>query len=378
MNNMKRYFLIVLCAIVSVCGYAQKLDDRKKTDPKYLAGAVPEVDERVVFSKTIEPKSSLSDSDLYALMVKWAEANYVDNEEEGTKNRVLLIEEENKNIICYGEKIFTFRKNAIVWDRTKMIYQLTMTVNNGKCDVSVRNIKYEYSQDRGGVAEEFITDKIALNKKKDKLNRYFDKFRVSTIDYLDEVYASMDVYVSGRIETAPAAATGAVTTNKTVSLSATDLTGYKRITADKIPEKLLNSWTVISAGGSQPRLITALWGGVGSFGDKGVAFSILNTNNHSVDFLDNGDTYTISFYTDIYSDEVKKAGTNTGKSGLTPIKTPSGSIAFSEAWMIIECKKGTLQPSTAASVADDNSIEGLSKEGYNRNYLGEILNVWVK
>lgn len=385
MNDMNKYFLILLCAIVSVFANAQ--DDRSK----YLAGAVPEVDGRVVFSKTIETKSTISDTDLYNLMLKWANANYTEHEDSELINRVLLANSEERDIACYGEEFFTFRKNAFILDRAKMTYQLIIDINGGKCEVAVRNIKFDYqTESKGTPAEEMISDEIALNKSKDKLNRYYDKFRIRTVDSINSIFNSIDVYLNGKPTVAAVATQGAIeamTAGKTDTQISSDaqLAGYKRITVDKIPTKLLNDWTVVTSGKSnQPEVMTALWGGTGSFGDNKVAFSILNPERHQVDIIDKGDTYTISFYTDIYNDAVKAIEAKDGKSSdkikiseLTPLKTPSGATAFSEAWMIIECKKGTMQPSTTGSVADSDS-SGLSKDGYNRTYIGEIINIWVK
>ncbi|MFV0418312.1 MAG: DUF4468 domain-containing protein [Dysgonomonas sp.] len=382
---MNRYFLILLCTIVSVFANAQ--DDNSK----YLAGAIPEIDGRVVFTKTIEPKRAVSDTDLYELMLKWANTNYAESQDEELLRRVLLANSEERDIACYGEDFFTFRRNAFILDRAKITYQLIIDIKEGKCEVAIRNIKFDYqSESKGTPAEEMISDRIALNKSKDKLNRYYDKFRIRTVDSVNSIFNSIDVYLNGKPTVAAVSTPGAVeamTAGKTETQVASDgqLAGYKRITIDKIPEKLLNSWTVITSGQSnQPDVMTALWGGTGSFGDNKVAFSILNPERHKTDVIDNGDTYTISFYTDIYSDALKAIETRDGKSAdkikkseLTPLKTPSGAVAFSEAWMIIECKKGTMQPSTTGSITDSDS-SGLSKEGYNKTYIGEIINVWVK
>lgn len=380
---MNKYFLLLVCIIVSVFANAQG------DNSKYLTGAVPEIDGRVVFSRIIEPKNTISDTDLYDLMLKWANTNYAETENDGLIRRVLLTNTEEKDIACYGEEYFTFRKNAFILDRAKITYQLILNIEDGKCKAAIRNIKFDYDSNNTP-AEELIVDKIALNKKKDKLNRYYDKFRIRTVDSVEVIFNSIDLYLNGKTVNAPTSIPGAIESvaagkTETSEGSEAQLPGYKRITADKIPVKLLNDWTIVASGSiNRPEVMAALWGGTGSFGQNSVAFSSLNPDRHSVDVVDKGDTYTISFYTEIYNDALKvvedKGSNSEGKikkSGLTPIKTPSGAIAFSEAWMIIECKKGTLQPSTTASVASDPT-SGLNKDGYNKTYIGEIINVWVK
>lgn len=383
---MNKYFLILLCAIIPVLANAQEIDKSK-----YLAGAVPEVEGKIVFSKTIETKTPISDADLYNLMVKWANDNYSSHQDKELTNRVLLTDPEERDIACAGEEFFTFRKNAFILDRAKMMYQLIININSGKCDATIRNIKFNYqTEDKNTPAEEMISDKVALNGKGDKLSRYYDKFRIRTVDSVNAIFNSIDVYLNGKPNVASVSTPGAVAavSGQTQKPVVTDgkLSGYKQITVDKIPANLMNGWTVISAGkANQPEVMTALWGGTGSFGDNKVAFSILNPERHPVDMIDNGDTYTISFYTEIYNDALKTIEAKGGKSedkikksDLTPITTPSGSTAFSEAWMIIECKKGTMQPSTTNAATDNDSASGLSKSGYNKTYIGEIVNVWVK
>jgi len=383
---MNRYFLILLCAIIPVLASAQQ--DKSK----YLAGAVPEVDGRVVFSKSITTKTAVSDADLYDIMLKWAEDNYGNKEEADLVSRVLLTNSEARDIACYGEEFFVYRKNAFILDRAKMMYQIIMDINSGKCDVTIRNIKYDYPPDEKAVpAEEMISDKVALNGKKDGLNRYYDKFRTRTVDSVNAIFNSIDVYLNGKPTIAAVSTPGAVasiSTAKTETPDATGtatLSGYKLIATDKIPEKLLNDWTLITSGKSnQPDVMTALWGGTGAFSGKPIAYSTLNPKTFSVETVDKGDTYTISFFTEIYNDAIKDFSSASGKtadkikkSGLTPIKTPSGALAFSEAWMIVECKKGGVQPGSTGGVENTSSGE-LSKDGYNKTYMGEILNVWVK
>lgn len=88
---MNKFLLISLCAITSVLAYAQE-------DAKYLAGAVPEVDGKVIFFKSIPVKNPISDDDLFNIMDKWANDNYGSNLNKDLDNRVLLSNPEEKDI----------------------------------------------------------------------------------------------------------------------------------------------------------------------------------------------------------------------------------------------------------------------------------------
>lgn len=381
-KNMNKYILTLLCTFFVVFANAQ---DKSK----YLEGAVPEVGGKVIFSKTITPKIAVSDADLYDLMLQWAHSNYGKENTGDLVNRVLLENPAEKNIACYGEMYFVFRSNFIVLDRAKMAYQLIMDINSGKCDVSVRGIKYDYEENNGVSAEEMISDKVALNNKKDKLNRYYDKFRIRTVDSINQIFNSIDVYLNGsKSQPTPVVSQGAIADlnkNQVQEKPVGTMNGYKSIAPDKIPAQLMNGWTLITSGSeNNANVMTALWGGTGTFDNKPVAFSILNPKTFSVKTMEKEDTYVVSFYTEIYQDALKAFNTAGGstankikESGLTPIQTPSGATAFEEAWMIIECKKGTTLPSVSGA-NNEASSEGMSKEGFNQTYLGEILNIWVK
>ena len=65
------------------------------------------------------------------------------------------------------------------------------------------------------------------------------------------------------------------------------------------------------------------------------------------------------------------------EAGLTPITSPSGSKAFSEAWMIIECRKMVSQSLIPEALHDSQAKEKWGTQ-LHKMYIGEILNVWVK
>ncbi|MDR1884583.1 MAG: DUF4468 domain-containing protein [Prevotella sp.] len=400
---MNKFFLISLCAIIPVLAYAQE-------NAKYLAGAAPEIDGKVVFSKSITVKDPVSEADLFNLMDKWANDNYVAGSHKDLDNRVLLSNRERKEIACQGEKFLVFKKSAFVLDQAKLTYRLVLNIREGKCEATVRYIKYEYSDSKTPLtAEEMITDKIALNKKGDKLNGYYAKFRRQTIDTVNNIFNSIDKYLNGTVTGGAVAATQSVIAQTppqtiqpalsaqpvrqdvvaTAAVQGAVMNGFRQATADKIPGnyiKLLSDWTLITSGAtSRTNVMTASWGGIGTFREKPVAFCFLNPTRYSVEVMDNDEYYTISFYTEAYKDALRYCGSVSGRttdkikgSGLTPIKTPSGSTAFAEAWMILECKKMLSQQLSADTAVDKNLPNDRTKDGYHKMYIGEILNVWIK
>lgn len=394
---MNKYILLFLFVCFSLFAQAQ-------VETKYSFGAVPEVDGKVAFSRTINVENGISSENLFGLMEKWVENNY--NKNDGSKNRVLLINPEKGNIACLGEKVLVFKRSALSLDQAIMTYQLILNVEQDKCVATVRSIKYDYASDKNlSSAEEMITDKVAL-KSDGKMHRSYDKFRIFTIDSISSIFNSIDVYLNGlRTKGAaqqnsvvgqsdqPIPDTGAMLKNEIQNIapiaSSATMDGYKNISADKIPGniiKLLNDWILITSGTDDKiNVMTASWGGLGVLWEKPVSFCFINPTRYSINTMDEGDTYTISFYTEAYKDAMLYCGTKSGRdtdkikgSGLTPIKTPSGATVFSEAWMILECKKIIAQPIQSESVIVKPSNNDWSKNGYHKMYIGEILNVWVK
>lgn len=409
---MKKLFFLLMFAATAFAATSQ-------TDSKYLAGAVPEVDGKVLFSRTITVNKPITDDRLFELMDKWVSNEY--SVQDGSRQRILLSNKEDKSIAAQGDMTLVFKRSALSLDQSNMLYQLILQINGGKCEAAVRSIKYEYNDAGKKIstfpAEEMITDKYALNKKGDKLNNYYNKFRIYTVDSINALFNKIDVYlngakvVAGAVERdyqptapaasvpmsalAPAAAVAAETYQETVAApavaetgSVSALPGFRQISADKIPGnivKLLNNWTLITSGTAEKtNVMTASWGGLGVFWEKPVAFCFLNPSRYSVQTMDQGETYTISFYTEAYKDAMLYCGNNSGRntdkikgSGLTPIKTPSGATAFAEAWMIFECKKIIAQQISPDAVKTQVPAEW-SKNGYHKMYVGEILNVWVK
>lgn len=394
---MNKYILLFLFVCFSLFAQAQ-------VETKYSFGAVPEVDGKVAFSRTINVENGISSENLFGLMEKWVENNY--NKNDGSKNRVLLINPEKGNIACLGEKVLVFKRSALSLDQAIMTYQLILNVEQDKCVATVRSIKYDYASDKNlSSAEEMITDKVAL-KSDGKMHRSYDKFRIFTIDSISSIFNSIDVYLNGlRTKGAaqqnsvvgqsdqPIPDTGAMLKNEIQNIapiaSSAKMDGYKNISADKIPGniiKLLNDWILITSGTDDKiNVMTASWGGLGVLWEKPVSFCFINPTRYSINTMDEGDTYTISFYTEAYKDAMLYCGTKSGRdtdkikgSGLTPIKTPSGATVFSEAWMILECKKIIAQPIQSESVIVKPSNNDWSKNGYHKMYIGEILNVWVK
>lgn len=386
---MKQLFLLFLLLPLTL--FAQE-------DPKYLAGAVPEVDGRVVFTKELNLPGR-SQNDIFKAFQTWAEGYFIPTKE--FQSQILYQSPEKGELVAQGQEYLVFTNKALSLDRSLTTYQMFIECAPGKCNLKITSIRYKYNASSNGSeiirAEDQITDKYTLTKK-NKLIRATGKFRTHTIDLVNRVFDAATAAVGATPAIVPAgqnvAATPATISPETTvttipSAGTSSLSGYKQISPDKIPgniyKMLSENWMLVTAGtDAKFNMMTASWGGLGHMYNKPVAFCFINPTRYTYQLMENNDTYTLSFYTETYREALQYCGTHSGKdqdkvkeSGLTPITTPSGSKSFSEAWMIIECRKLIAQPINPASILDEAARAKWGKEPHQM-YIGEILNVWVK
>ncbi|MDR0700310.1 MAG: DUF4468 domain-containing protein [Tannerella sp.] len=422
--------LITIMASMPVISFAQ-------ADNKYLAGAVPEENGKVVFRKEYELKGADRNA-IYERVYSWLTERIKANE---NNSRILFTKKEDGQIVAQGEEYLVFSSSAFSLDRALMSYNITAFCEQDKCTLQVERIRYQY-EDKKYAAEEQISDKVALNRKKTAIFRVNKKFRVFTVDFMDTLFenagmalglrnvaipvssaaeaspqqiAVAPVAKTATIENAPAtgvdnASATSATTRPAVSISAqpanapaadvipaptssglsSSLAGYKQLTPDKIPGniiKMLNEdWMLITAGtDAHFNMMTASWGGLGTLYGKPIAFCFINPTRYTYQLMEKNDTYTLTFYTEAYREALKYCGSNSGRdkdkvkgSGLTPVTTPTGSKTFSEAWLIIECRKLIGQSLSYDALFDEKVKSEWTGKQLHKMYIGEIINVWVK
>lgn len=389
---MKKIAILTLFTFVAILSQAQ-------VAAKYLKGAVPEENGKVVFKRNIKSVNNLDKQTLFKSINEWAKINY--DRKKDSKQAVLLTDAEKGSIACMGDQYLVFADKALMLDRASIYYQLILDIRDGECDALVRSIKYDYEEDKNIPAEDMITDKVAL-RGENKLYPRVDKFRILTIDSLNNVFDNLDKYINGTAPIATAnthqapiittatptvvpqaqtTSSNTATTNNNSDKTTitenikptarqipdinTSMPGFRNLAADKIPGnyiKLLSEPALVTFGQNNAKVSTS--GALGVFKGKPAVYTITN-NTISIK---NEDTYTISFYTEVYKDSLSffnNANNKVEQSGLTLMKTPTGTPTFAEAWLIIECRN--------ISVNKDNN-----KSDSSSLYIGEILNVWVK
>ena len=396
---MKRSAFLLVLFIFCLPAMMQAQENESENNKNYLTGAVPEKDGKVVFSKEFD-LSNLSKDQVFDKVMNWMEKRLKKN---NNISRVIYTDKEKGIIVGSGEEYLVLKSSAISLDRAVIKYQITTTCLPGKCNMNIERIYYDYEKEKRIPAEQQITDKEALNKDKTKLVWVYGKFRVKTVDFVDALFSHLQKAIGAApitdqvTETAPLVASKpdvssipSISKSREATSSTSDMSGYKQIAPDKIPGNIIKmlseDWMLITAGNNDKfNMMTASWGGIGFLYQKPVAFCFINPARYTYQLMENNDTYTLTFYTEAYREALKYCGSKSGKdvdkvkgSGLTPITTPTGSKAFSQAWLVIECRKMVSQSLTPESIAD-KSIKGeWAGKQMHKMFIGEIINVWVK
>ena len=159
-------------------------------DPKYLAGAVPVVDGKVVFTLEKDVPGMPAD-DIYQALYDVMQGI---TQEEGqfTTSKIAVVNKGQHTIAARMKEWLVFSNSFLSLDRTVFSYTLIAQATDGHFKLTMERISYDYERDRGtgmqAAAEDWITDKEAMNKSQTKLLKYNGKFRRKTIDRKDNIF----------------------------------------------------------------------------------------------------------------------------------------------------------------------------------------------
>ena len=192
---MKKFLtLLMACATLSTSIAqitAPVIEEKPETDSKYMAGAVPEVNGKVVLTRTVEVPAGLTLQEVMNRVDAWLVRCTKD--ERMHYNQRLPKTADNELQHSYSMEL-TFSKSFLAHDFAELAYVLAVRYEGGQLIMEMSHIYYKYNENNKlnkYTAEEMIIDKYALNKKKTKLIFGFKKFRMKTIDLLDELQISL-------------------------------------------------------------------------------------------------------------------------------------------------------------------------------------------
>lgn len=163
-------------------------------------------------------------------------------------------------------------------------------------------------------------------------------------------------------------------------------TDVKKLT-DNFIDIIGNEWMLVTAGTRDKfNTMTASWGGTGYLWNKPVAFIFIRPERYTYEFIEKESGFTLSFLGEAHKSVHKICGSQSGReidkiaaTGLTPVFTDNGRIAFDESRLTLECNKLYAAPIEAARFLDKSIYEKWygTHGGDHVMYIAEIVAAWI-
>lgn len=152
----------------------------------------------------------------------------------------------------------------------------------------------------------------------------------------------------------------------------------------KNPFQLIGKdWMLITAGNEEKvNTMTASWGGLGVMYGKNVAYIVIRPTRYTKEFVDQEETFSLSFFDKGYRKTLNYLGTVSGrnedkiaKSKLTVVRYEDTPY-FDEAKLVFICKKLFKQPLNTDGLVNDQLKQTWYRTGdYHTLYIAEITAV---
>ena len=171
--------------------------DVLKDDPKYLSDALTyDGNGKIVFTLTTDADGK-SAAQIYDLVYGYM--NGLTQGENNIASKVALVNKGENIIANTMDEWLVFSNSFISLDRTEFKYTLIATIKDNSLQVTLGRINYNYEAGRStgfkDTAENVISDKMALNRKKTALAKIYGKFRRCTIDRKDQIFKDLTTLV---------------------------------------------------------------------------------------------------------------------------------------------------------------------------------------
>lgn len=163
------------------------------------------------------------------------------------------------------------------------------------------------------------------------------------------------------------------------------MTGFDRVSPDSLNESAFRligkEWMLISAGTMENwNIMTASYGAFGMLWSMPVVFAFVRPQRHTFEFMEREPFFTLSFFDEKDRDVLEFWGAHSGRdtdkmvnTGVTPITTPEGSVAFKEARLVLECRKIYFQDLDPDHFLTAEIQENYPKKDYHRMFVGEVV-----
>lgn len=147
-----------------------------------------------------------------------------------------------------------------------------------------------------------------------------------------------------------------------------------------------SDWMLVTAENEgKVNTMTASWGGLGVLWSKNVAFVFIRESRYTKEFIDNTDTFSLSFFNGSHRMELKYLGAVSGRNEdkihncrLT-VAHHDETPYFDEANTVLICRKMAAQPISKEFFLDSGIDSSFYKSGdYHVMYIAEIKDIMAR
>ena len=151
-------------------------------------------------------------------------------------------------------------------------------------------------------------------------------------------------------------------------------------------EMIGKEWMLITGGTKNSfNTMTASWGGFGELWFKPVVFIFIRPQRHTLEFINNNDFFTLSFFGKEKREELTFCGRNSGKDvdkfahcDFLPFETENKAIGIQEATTILECKKLYVDTIKENCFINTDDLKHYPNKDFHLMYVAEVKNVYVR
>jgi len=151
-------------------------------------------------------------------------------------------------------------------------------------------------------------------------------------------------------------------------------------------EMIGRDWFLLTAGDKNGfNTMTAGWGYLGVLWGRPAAIVLVRPSRYTYDFMNGGDTFTISFFGQNYRKELALCGSKSGRdvdkvkeTGLTPVFAECGAPYFAEAETVLVCKRRFERDLTAGDMPEADRKQFFAGGDYHKMYFAEIIEAFER
>lgn len=174
------------------------------------------------------------------------------------------------------------------------------------------------------------------------------------------------------------------------SRSGMEAAGWKKIDPKELADnpivKIGSEWMALAAGREgDMNAMTVSWGTWGELWNRPVVTVYVSSSRYTHRFMERNEYFTLTGFPPAFRQALSYIGSHSGRegdklarAGLTPEFTPLGNPVFREADLAIECKILYKEVMDKNLVPDNIKAMYAGGTGVHTQYIGEIVNVWIK